>query len=329
MARNIRRNLLKTFSAASETQEVELTHSVNHHALALVITADVDISGGASDGTVVDGGVADIVESVSVNHDGIDIVQPIPGKDLLIDGRLTTPRAPLYDGLAGGGIQTTSVAAVLPINFSPAFLANPYEVFLPAQEVNQQLRMYIKVRESAAAATALISGGDRTVAVTNISVKVVEVFSVSSLRPWYIPVLTVGFTESFTTALTDHAYRFRSPNRIVSQIFQYREADGSVADKINSATLRSGLQTWDRALPFDFLKSEQQSFFGGTPDPDPGTLHYLYADNGKLGTVLEPRYMGSDPRFEFDVSAPVSSGRLRHITRELIVKPGITLVEDV
>lgn len=329
MATNVYNNNVKTLGVGVGKQEVPLTRQVNHHELSIVLTADVSIAGGATSGAVVANGLIDAIRTLSVHRDGVDLVQEMSGRDLLALAYRMAPEAITVEDLADGAVQAnTIISAILPITISPKFIADPYEIFWPAERVSQIFSAYLGMQETLAAlATALVTGGDRTVTVNSFTAQLIESYTVAPKLPRFIPVFTVGNTETLNAADTAHAYRYRSRNRIMAQIFQYREAAGTVADKINFYTVRAGLAQWQRNIPFAWAKAQERRFFGGIPASDPGTLFFLWTDNGRLGTVLEPQYMGSDPRIEFDVDAPATTAQLRVLNIELLTKPGVTLVE--
>lgn len=331
---NLTRNPLRTLGYDTSERQVELSRGVNLHEIRLRLTGTVTVAGGAADGALVEDGVARLIERVRLIHDGFVYVD-LTGRDLYHLRRRMYPRVRAATELAAAGVQAASAIALdLSIPLSPGYLANPYDVFLAAMQVAREFTLYVQfatgltTAASGAGSAALITGGDRTVTLPTFSVEIIEVTSVSSRPPLYLPHLSATYGDQFAAADTEHEFLLRQSRRVLGHLVQMQYGSGlaAQADGINRITLQSdNVYRWNR-INFEFFKADEVERFPAVPATgDTAAIYLNFADNGKLGTVLDPRALGSNARYLFDVDAPTSSpGRLRIVEYALLAKPGVT-----
>jgi hypothetical protein len=331
---NLTRNPIRTLAYDTAERVVDLTRGVNLHELRIRLTGTVTVATGAADGTLIEDGVARLLERVRLIHDGFAYVD-VSGRDLYHLRRRMHARVRAATELAIPGVQAaTPFALDLTVPLSPAYLANPYDVFLSAMPTSTEFALYIQFATgkttagSGAGSAALVTGGDRTVTLPTFSCDISELCSISNKAPMYLPVVTGTYSDQFAAADTELAYQLRQSRRILGQLVQAQHGANAViqADAINRITLQSDNTYRYNRVGFEHFKAEEVERFPAVPATgDTGTLYLNFADNGKLGTVLDPRAMGQNARYLFDVDAPTSApGRLRIVNYELGVKPGVT-----
>lgn len=321
----------------------DLMQGVNLHEIRLDLTGSVTVAGGTVDGAVVAESPATLIDYIRIVWDNYDIVQQIPGEDLVALTRRCVAGMREPTTLAGAGLQTgTAIRARFVIPFARPYLANPYDTVLPALPVRNQFRMYVKwatdktTTGSDAGSAAIIRGGDRAVTFSGLTLKATQVYSTKPFKPWYIPVISVANSDTWAAANTDFGFRLLRENRFDAIMFRaLSTADRVPADVINSITFGAGNQRYIDNVPWDFFETWEQNRFPGVPGADTvtaeaGTIMIPFADGGKLTNVVNPaalRAAGSDPKFTFDVDAPASGTALIRATlMELITVPGITQV---
>lgn len=337
MNRTIQR--LKRFGYDEATREAPLTRSVNIHELRIRITANVTIAGGAASGDVVEDGPARLLRQLTVDHDGYKYVNGVSGRNLFMLGRRFHQRVRELTTLANADAQgPTPIAAEIVVSFSPKWAANPYELFIPgAASVTQQLAALLDFetgRTTAASSlgsSALVSGGDRDVTISDFACEVVEVSSVgvrngAAVLPQYIPVYEQSATAQFTAADAALPYELKQSRRIACQLFAYR--NGALRDSqdgISHVVLQaSNVRKIDASAAA--LKGIELSTFEAVPDTELGTVFLMHCDNGRLAQALDPRAFGTNPRYEFTVATPASSpGIIDVVNVELAQRPGVTL----
>jgi hypothetical protein len=279
--------------------------------------------------------VVKLVQSLRFRHDNFDYLEPMSGSDLHYLTRRTYPRVRLITAPAIPGVQAaTPFVAELIVPWSPRFLANPYDIFLPAMNVGSEFHYYGRFSTatsnaaSAPGSGALIAGGDRTVTIPTFQVTVTEMYSESAVRPKLMPLITRGSTAQFAAATTELPYELTTQRQILLDVFQYRLTSDVIQDGINAITLLSGnVRRWDR-VAYLVAKGIEQNQFPAVPAPEIGTIGFNFADNGKFRQALNPKRMGSQPRYLFDVAAPVGvPGFLERVSIELMTRDGITAIE--
>lgn len=326
---NVFENRLKVVQQSAGAQfDADLTRGVNHHSIRLEVTGTCTITNdGTTNYTLIEDGFANLLQNIRVNHDGFDYVKPMKGRDLLLLNRRTSMR-PSVPTVPTGAAGATNFIVSLQVPFSPEFVANPYDLFLPAMKVEQQLKIFGEWAADLKATT--LTGGDRTVAFTNVQVEIVEVYSVAAKKPQYIPVLGANDSTQFTAANAELNYLLTTSRRVLAHLVQMRQ--GALAASqggINSILLSAGnVRQWNN-VSFSSMKQSELRKFIGVPTTEVGTLLLSYVNNGKLGTILDPKTMGSNPLLQFNVNAPTGNpGVIRVVEWELAVRPGITVVEQ-
>lgn len=333
---NITLNPLRRFGYDTAEREVELTHGRNIHELRLRLTATVSIGAGAAAPTIVQDGVARLIRSLRVNHDGFDYVEPIGGRDLQYLMARCFPQTVAPTTLATADAGTYPIAIDLVIPFTWQYLADPYDVFLAAMPVAQQLKLFVQLEDarttaaSSPGSAALLTGGDRPITITDFALDVVEFSSTPSGRqPQFLPVITAGGSDQFVTANTELEIELRQSRRLLAQLFQYQNGSAlNTQAGIRAITLVASNVRLINGVRFGQLKSIERNAFPAVPAAEVGTLLLNYADNGKIGGALDPKRIGTNPRFLFDVDAPATNpGRIRVVNMELAVRAGITAVQ--
>lgn len=333
MAQNTFRRRLKRFLYNEQQLEADLTRKVNLHELRMRVTGTLTVAGGAADGALVEDGVARLIESVICEHDGNKFVEAIGGRDLLYLGRRLYPQVVAVSGPAIPGVQAgTALRCDLIVPFSWKNTANPYDVFYAAQDVQQALKFYLQfatsktTAASSAGSGVIITGGDRTVTLANVQCVVTEVFSISGKKPQYIPILRATQSDQFAAANTELPFRLTTRRRVMAHLLQMRQgATQATQEGINTITLKANGVFPIETMDFDDLKAEERNNFPAVPSTELGTVFLNYAENGKLGTALDPKSLGTDPQFLFDVDAPTGApGSVRVVSWELEVRDGVT-----
>lgn len=331
--------LRATLPYSQAIQQIDLTRAANLHYLRLRLTASVTIAGGTTSGTVLADGPARLLQSIRCVHDGFQFVEPVSGRDLYLLTRRCFPQVVALTNLADGAAQAgTAISVEFVVPFSWRGLANPYEMFWPAMAVRQELSAYVQFEtatanaNSSAGTGALLTGSDRTVTfASGPTLELVEEYSFAAVAPVYAPVLTVGNSDQFAAANGALDYRLRTSRRLAWQMFANRYGTNKLAqDGLNTVILQAGNVRWMDAISAVALKTRERNEFPavGTDSLESGVLFLNYLDNGKLGTALDPKSMGTDPRFTFDVDAPTSgTGQLSVLAGELRVIPGVTAAQ--
>lgn len=333
---------LPTFLYQQAQDSQELLRGVNMHALRIRITGSVTIAGGTSNGTVVSDSPATLIKSLGVVWDGFDLVQKLEGRDLLALTKRAVAQNVAPVTLANAGAQaSTSISCDLIVPFARPWLANPYDTVLPALPVLQQLRLYIQwatdvtTAGSSPGSAAIVSGGDRAVTLSDVQAVVTQIYSTGVAKPWYIPVISVGYAPQFSAANSSHPFQLRGNLRYDSVLIRCMEgASSAFANDINSLRFVAGNQRFIDDIDYEAMKSVERNMFPAVPasSSEPGTLFIMHADGGKLSNAVNPnalRVAGSDPRYEFDVDTPSTApGQIRVVSFELLTRAGLTQVQD-
>lgn len=336
---NVVINPLNTFSYSQAQQESDVTRGVNTHAIRMLITGALTVAGGAVDGTLQPQGAARLVKTTNVNLDNFLFCEPIAGRDLYNLGFRSVIRSRVATGPTIPGVQAaTPFSVLLEIPFSPNILADPYDVFIPAMDVRQLYKHYITFENARSNASsdpgtaAFIAGGDRVVTFDSFTCEVLEVYSVPNGRqPRFAPVIVNDTSDQFTAASTQLQYRLLTSRRVMGHMFRYLTgtadvSGGTAEDGINSLILQASNVRQINDASYAQLKEMERDKFPGVPATDPGALYIDYLDNGRLGVALDPKRMGTNPRYIFNVDAPlVTPGWISVVAQELRVIPGVTL----
>jgi hypothetical protein len=333
MAQNQFRRKLRSFLYNEQQLEANLTQRVNLHELRFRVTGTLTVAGGAADGALVEDGVARLVESIICDHDSNKFVESIGGRDLLYLTRRLYPQVVAVTAPAIPGVQAgTAFRCDFILPFSWANLANPYDVFWAAQNVEQQLKLFLQfataktTAASSAGSGVIITGGDRTVTLNNVKCVVTEVYSVSAKKPQYLPIMRATNSDQFAAANSELPFRLTTKRKVLAHLLQMRQgATSATQDGINTITQKANGVFPIETMEFDDLKAEERNRFPAVPATENGTILLGYAENGKLGTVLDPKNLGTDPQFVFDVDAPTGApGAVRIISWELETREGVT-----
>lgn len=318
------------YSQAQRT--VDLLRGVNHHELRLRIQGTLDIAGGTTSGDLLDDPIARLIDEFRLVRDGVEIIQPVTGRDLLALSRRNSIQfiAPTEPTTANA--QTIQFRADIVIPFSPKFVLNPVEVALLAANVRNTFRAFIRWntgRTTAASdpgSAAFVSGGDRAVTFTvQPTISFVEVYSVGDIRSWYEPRIWAEVTDQFVAATPSLPHDVISEFPIIMSVFTTHEgAAAERADLFNRIAFRSGTTQIIPNVPFDDLKTMERNVFPGVGVGVNGEIGWLFAAGGKLNNILNPNVL-QQPRLTFDVEAPTNDpGVVRILNFGVTSIPGVT-----
>lgn len=316
---------------------LDLLSGVNIMELRCRVNATVDIAaGGGADGAVNPEGVQRLIKSLHVTWDGIDIVQPIGGRELYAYTARTQPQRVAATNLAGAGIQTTAVSFEFVIAFARRYLANAGATALPAVKVAQELRMYVQWETGATSAgddagtAALVTGGTRAITWSVApTLSVDQVYAKAAWKPVFVPIIAVRNTQQIAAANASLPLELRGKNPFSMALHRYYQgALQNVQDGINRIRLIAGGGSVRLIGNPDYpaLASLERSDFVGVAAADQaGSVGILFADHGRLGTIIDPRAL-VNPQWEYDLDAPTGApGFVRSVYDEVMQLPPFTL----
>jgi hypothetical protein len=335
------RQSLGTVQFGSQVPKVDIPRGMNVHGIEGIVRANVTITaGGGVDGALLTEGAQRMIQQLRVRHDGDDRVSGLDGRrlyKLTARDRLTITPA---TQLAGAAVQAaTPVGFDFALNLARPQLAQPVLTAWPAiMPIRTELAIYVDWNLAAAGGTgsgqgtgALISGGDRVVTFsTPPTLELVLVYSLGDIRPWYLARFRSDTSNQFSSANTQLPYLLAGNKRVLQILHRdLNGATGAAQDGINALTLSSGggSNVMIGSVPFPILqRSDAGQFPAAEEAGQTGEYFQNFADNGLLGTVLDPRPL-SQPRFLYDVDAPSSAPGWIDLTFvELDTLPGVTQV---
>jgi hypothetical protein len=328
---------LNTFGFAAAEQSQELPQGVNIHAIRGRLTCTVTVAGGAADGALITEGIQRLLARVRVNHDGVDFVQPVDGRQLSqIHARSVAAMvAPV--NLAIPGVQAaTPVAFDFTIPFSHDYLVAPIDTCLPGTlPVKQNLTLFFAFNQATNAGAgsglgsgAFVFGGDRAVTLGAVALTFEAVYSVTRVAPWAIGGIRTLTTVQIAAANNLLPLSVRGFDPFDGVLFRYlQNVDQDVQEGFNFVDFQAGsgaVSYWRNRTGIMMQREDLGLFPAAAAAGQVGTIFARIADNGRLSSAVVPREM-PDPNFVFDVAAPgVAPGFVQGTFLTLIKRPGIT-----
>lgn len=326
---------LPVFPYQQAPQKENMPRSVHIRDLVVNISGTLDVSGGTGDGTLNTEAIARLIRRITVRWDGFDLVQPMEARDLAALGRRLTGQPLSGTPVTIPGIQTTNFELKFFIPFARSYNADPFDTALPPLQVRKEFVVEIEwetARSNAVVGTslgsgAIITGGDRVVALTNVQATVLPRQARNAARPWYIPQISAYETVQFNAANPRLVLDMEQNEAFDAVLFRTLEDSlRDPANLINTLTFETKNVKVLEDVPFTDLRAIEEDMFPGVVDAsEVGNLFLRFADGGKLGNAVNPAQL-TLPKFEFDVATPNNNpGVIRAITMELLSIPGVTV----
>lgn len=271
---NFRVDELEALTLSTDSpQQSDMIRDVLTGAVELELTATVDISGGTTSGTVRTETPHAILEYVACDRNNDEFVRRIPGPFLAMLTRLVEARPVRYTTLVDANVQTgTAISATYLIPFGSQLQINPFESVYYPPPGTRELRVWAK--RAASPSGELVSGGDRTVTVSNIKVRVWQHFAPgpADYRPDYL--IRYEMADSRAISATVPNFRVDVETEELRRVWMlliasYRDGRG-VANILNTVTFESDRVKVIDAVPYATLRTWDDRFFPGI-DPAAGT----------------------------------------------------------
>lgn len=326
-----------TFGFATNPQVVDLPRGVNIFRIRARLTAAVTVAGGAADGALVTEGIQRFLSRIRVVHDGTELVQPIDGRQLYQLNARNNAEVVAAVNLAAPGVQAaTPVSVDIVIPFAADYLVNPIDTVLPGTlPVRQELAVYFEFNQAATNAASgagtgsFVTGGDRTVTLTGVSVVWEVDYSTTLYKPLWLRRIITRTTEQITAANANLPMSIVAADAFDGVLFRYLNNvnQDAQAAGIANLTFQGGGGSVRYLDNTDFVMMQRKDlglFPGVATIGNAGTAFWRAADQGKLGSVVVPRTM-PDPRFLFNAAAPtVAPGFVQATFMSLFKLPGVT-----
>lgn len=308
-------------------------------ALVIDISAQVDVAaGGGADGAVNTEHVARLVKRLRVFDGNNNPVVDAEPRELIqiSDRRGMNPHSGL--ALAGPGIQAaTLIREQFTIPLSDPWSANPYEVHLRPRDPDKfKIEIEWAAQEAiglanGALAAVLITGGTRSVVVTNLTVRVMQVHDpIAALKqmPIFMPRI-VSYDKDVPGVSAAFPFEVETSRHVRLALIHAMNNDVTSETLINKLSLKDDQRTYRNTIPARSWHEREQWKFGGVQDVVGVDLGYFmvdFADNGRLGNIMAPK-QGGNPKWVFDVTGGANRIiRLVHVELERV--PGYTLPDD-
>lgn len=302
------------------------------------LTGTLDVgqtTAGTTDGTLMTEPIARLISSMRVWWDGIDLIHPISGRDIAALGRRLTLQPLTGSAIASAATQAaTAFELNFVVPFARAYNADPFETALPPLQVRRGFHIEVQWEQGLANAIAgtnagsgaIITGGDRSVEISDVQLEVVARIARNGGTPWFLPQISVYETEQFSAANTRLGLSLEAVDPFDAVLL--RVLDGGNLDPSNDlqyVTFKSKSTRIIDNVAFQTLRAIEEQTFGGVADANElGSLFIQLNDGGKLGNVVNPAEL-TLPEFEFNVEAPaVGPAVVRAIVMELLTVPGVT-----
>lgn len=307
--------------------------------LLLDISAQVDVAaGGGADGAVNVEGSLRLISRIRIFDGGNTPRVDVDPRDLMqyAKRRGMNPNSGL--ALAAPGIQAaTQIREQIALQFSDPWSASPYEVhFRPRDPDKYRIEIEWAGVEAVGVANgvlaaALITGGTRSVTVTNLTIKItIEHDPISFLRqlPLFQPFI-VGYEKDVPNVTPNFSFDVESPRPLRATLIHALNNQLTTESLINTLTLKDDQRTYRNAIPARTWHEREQNRFGGVEDVTGVDLGYFFADfaqYGRLANCFGPK-QGGNPKWVFDVTG--GANRIIRLTQfELERTPGLTVADS-
>lgn len=312
-----------------------LPRSVHLRDLLVRITGTLTVSAGATDGVLMTEPISRLIRQIRVRWDGLDLVAPMPLRDLAALSRRLTVQPLTGTPVTIPGIQVTNFELRTIIPFARFYNADPFETALPALQTRKEFHIEMQYEtglSNAVAGTtqgsaAFVAGGDRVVALTNVNTQIIPRQARSAGTPWFIPLINSYETVQIAAANPRLPLKMESNNPFDAIMFRVLNgANQDPADILTDLTFETQSVKVFEDVTRQQLRTMEESEFGGVQQVNEVGTHFVrFADGGKLGNVVDPSELVL-PEFRFNMAAPAGGGPaiVRAVVMELARVPGIT-----
>ena len=326
---------LPTFPYDLAIRKNDLPQNVFIKDLLVRITGTLTVSGGTTDGTLLSEPIARLIRSLRVRWDSFDLVAPMGARDLAALGRRVITQPLSGTPITIPGVQTTNFELKFFIPFARDYNANPFDTVLPPLNVQKELVVEIEWESATSNSVvgttpgsgAIVSGGDRVVALTNTQATVLPRQARNGAPPWYLPVLSVYESRTFDAANARLPLDIRQQNAFDGVLFRFLQgATRAPAALLNTLSFETDNVKVFEQVPASDLRAIEEDYLGGViASAEVGNYFVQFSDGGKLVNIVNPSEL-SLPKFEFDVSTPgATPAVVRAIVCELKSVRGVTL----
>lgn len=292
------------------------------------IRAQVDVSGGTTDGTLVREGHLRLVSNLKF-IDGKDTPVDVQPRRMIQFARRRGMQVSSGVGLAAPGVQAaTQIRQQIVIPFSDWWSRNPAEVFL---KLKSEEEAYVQVEWAGAAAAdlaaALITGGDRTVAVTNAAVDVMLVHDPLlwlQVAPLWLPRFKTSEQEAVQST-AKYGFEYKGANRLRAALLHSMDNEITTEGIITALGFRDQQTEYDIEVLARTWHEFEQFRYGGVDDETSVAMAYFFkdfAERGMLSKCYRPG-QGAKPNFFLTVVGGANR-RIGLLTNELEEVPGLT-----
>lgn len=303
---------------------VSLPRNYAYRDIKLRLAGSITISGGSASGTPYVGAPAQLITSIEVRRGGKDTIFSMSGEDLYLHNSLMYGVDPQNATLADGDAQTnTAVNVELTIPFENLLGAKPFDTLLQSVGLSS-LDLIINI---ASAASVVVDGGDRTIAVgsTNFSLDIssteednTQSFVFGDIRQYVAQNVNVaGASQNFQIKPINTGNFYKGFIIIAKDTNVAGELTNGI---INNIRLKSGtISFFDQ----DSLQTQADNKVKLHLSSTKAGLYYIdLMPDGRLNQTLDvSRASGRESlEFELDVNAPGATGTIRVLAQEY-VKP--------
>lgn len=309
-----------------------MPRSVHIRDMHVRISGTVDVAGGTTDGTLLSEPIARLVRRFTVRWDSFDLVQPMELRDLAALGRRLVGQPLSGTPITSAGIGTTNFELNFFIPFARAYNADPFDTALPPLTVRKEFVAEAQWETSRSNASsdpgtgAIISGGDRTVTLSDVQMEILPRQARNAGKPWYIPQISAYETVQYSAANPRLPLDFEQNEAFDGLLIRELEgADRDPVNRIQDLTFETkNVKVFEQVTRAQLRAIEEDMFPGVLDAEEAGNLFIQFSDGGKLGNVVNPAEL-TLPRLEFNVDTPASSPAvIRVLAMELLSVKDVT-----
>lgn len=302
------------FDGAQQRPRRDLIAETLTVGIILDMRAQVDVAaGGGADGALNNEQPDGLLPNVRIFDGSREPIAEISGSEIRqLSQRTVYGQAAPGVTLAIPGIQAaTQIRRHYEIWFANPRSINPFETALRPRDLKN---FYLEIEwpgTSAAAngplAAALITGGTRTVTVSNLVVDVMQVHDTEAyrkIRPLYLPRIR-RYEQAIPATTTQQPFLIKTGADAIRQALLHSlDAGVTTENVVNFLTLRDDRNFYREAVRARVWHERELQRNSALENVAGAAMAYFgvdFANNGKLGTLLKP-YQGGNLRWVLDVT---------------------------
>lgn len=306
MSQTLRRKIAEETLSVNTPKTINLPRNYSIRGICVKLAGSITISGGTTSGTVKDSNPLQFIRSIEVRREGKDTLMKISPDILHRINQIFYGTRPDISGLANGDAQAnTAVRGSFIIPFEVLKGISPKDTFLKAGGLSS-LDLIVDV----GAASDLVQGGDRTIAVgTTAFTVIVETLEEIGLENFIFGDMKQYLVAEPEIAASSDNFQIK-PIPVGNEYYAFvlvAKADNILNNSIiNRIKLKSGSEVFFD-VDADSLKYDNKRQFGIETFPDGYYVLFLTPD-GLLNSTLDTRQGTGRNTLEFELKVTKQSG---------------------